>query len=149
MKKYRIAVGQAYILGDLKAYVLLVTLFWAVVLQFKNDNRCRDLSTILSSTMSEKIANALQNKLRMDEGSIIIVGFNLLCRPNGLMSLLGKNGWKISAMNEERIQAYRTTNGVKIVEDIQHLNETVRKVGKHANKVIKWSSNKTSNCLIM
>ena len=115
MTKYRRAIEEAFIVGDLKAYLLLIAMFWAVVLQFKPNNRCKDLSKVLSMKMSRKIAEKLTCTLTTDEktgaSSITMVSFNLLFRSGGLFENLEKLGWTINTLDERKIESYRQKSG--------------------------------------
>ena len=158
MTKYRRAIQEAFMVGDLKGYVILIAMFWAVVLQFKPNNRCKDLSKVLSNKMSKKIAEKLDSNLthneKSDASSITMVSFNLLFRTGGLFENLEKLGWTINTFDEEKIETYRQKSGAakrnfgKEVDTLK-LNIAIQKVGKHAKKVMKWSKRGGSSCLIM
>ena len=145
MRKYRVGVEQCYLNGDLKGYMLLVSMFWSVVLRFKKENRCKDLSKVLSRRMSYRICRNLENKLNAKHTSITLVSLNLLFRPHGTFEILKQNGWDISTMDEDKIMEYRKRNNCGLeAATAMH----VRKVGKHAAKVMNWSRNKET-CLLM
>ena len=147
MRKYRDAVEQCYLNGDLKGYILLVSMFWAVVLRFKKQNRCKDLSKVLSRRMSYRICRNLQQRLNDKHNSISLISLNLLFRPNGIFQILKQNGWNVSSMDEEKIIQYRNKRNCAYHDNHQILNEKVQKVAKHAGKVMAWSRNQES-CLI-
>ena len=144
MRKYRLGVEQAYLKGDLKAYILLVSIFWSVVLRFKKHNRCKDLSKVLSRRMSYKICRELMERWNDQHVSITLVSLNLLFRPNGMFAILKQKGWEIAMMDESKIAEYRKRNDC----DESLLETSIHKVAKHAGKVMAWSRN-TENCLVM
>eukprot|EP01083_Nonionella_stella_P000673 1908_1 len=149
MHKYRLGVESCYLHGDLKGYILLVAMFWSVVLRFKKENRCKDLSKVLSARMSYRICSNLEKKLdeKKAHSSITLVSLNLLFRPNGIFQILKQNGWDIQSMSDERIETYRKRNGVPS-NALNNLEMSVQKVGKHAGKVMSWSRNRES-CVVM
>ena len=149
MRKYRIGVESCYLNGDLKGYILLISMFWAVVLRFKKHNRCKNLSKVLSRRMSYRICRSLDKRLNYQHSSLSLVSLNLLFRQGGIFQTLQQNGWTISPMDEEKILEYRRRNDCGF--DDSEVATHVQKVAKHAGKVMSWSRNRGNkeSCLIM
>lgn len=150
MRKYRIALETCYLNGDLKGYTLLICIFWSTVLRFKPNSRCKNLSKVLSRRMSYRICRRLKSRLNNKHSTLTLVSMNLLWRNGGIFQTLNKDGWTISAMDQDKILQYRERNECGF-DDFSEVATQVQKVAKHAGKVMSWSRNRGNrdSCMIM
>merc|ERR1712098_512992 len=147
MKHYYKAIMSAFLCGDLNAYLMLLAAFWGLTLHFKPENRCHDLSNVLCSHITKGVKMRIPETLKKKHPAVILVNINLLFKPEGLMAMLKKEGWKLSAIDARKVSDHRSINsaipfiiGNQSSTNTGSLQHEILKTGTHGKAVLGWGS---------